>query len=64
MLSLIEQKQAKAYEEAIKLLIDLRDLARRRGQEDSFSARIAQFYEEYRTRSGLLSRLRHAGLTV
>ena len=62
--SLIGHKHARAYDEAIKLLIDLRDLARHRGQGDSFQARIAQLAEEYRTRSGLLSRLHHARLTV
>jgi hypothetical protein len=62
--SLIEHKQARAYDEAIKLLIDLRDLARHLGQEEHFTTRIVQIYEDYRTRSGLLSRLRHAGLEV
>ena len=60
--ALIEQKQGRAYDEAVALLGELRDLAEHRGERDRFAARIAAMRDEYPTRSGLLQRLRQAGL--
>jgi hypothetical protein len=60
--ALIEKKQVKAYEEAIKILRELRNLAQYLGRTDQFKARIIQIQEHYRSRPGLLSRLRAAGL--
>ncbi len=60
--ALIEKKQAKAYDEAAALLLELRELARHRKQLDRFQARINQIYADYRSRPGLLSRLSQAGL--
>jgi uncharacterized Zn finger protein len=60
--ALIEQKQGRAYDEAVTLLTELRDLADHRGERDRFAARIAAMRDEYPTRSGLLQRLRQAGL--
>jgi hypothetical protein len=62
VVALIEKKQVKAYDEAVKLLLELREVAQHIKQMDGFKARINQIYEDYRSRPGLLSRLRHAGL--
>jgi hypothetical protein len=60
--ALIEEKQVKAYEEAIKILRELRNLDQYLGRPNQFKARIIQIHEDYRSRPGLLSRLRDAGL--
>ena len=62
VVALIEKKQVKAYDEAVKLLLELRELAQHIRQMDGFKARINRIYEDYRSRPGLLSRLGHAGL--
>lgn len=59
---LIGKKQAKAYDTAVRYLVDLRDLAALRGQLASFQSRIDQMRDDYSNRPGLLSRLRGAGL--
>lgn len=60
--SLIEQMQSKPYDEAVALLIKLRDLAQYREEEANFQARINTIYERYSRRSGLIRRLRDARL--
>jgi len=60
--SLIEQMQSKPYDEAVALLVKLRDLARYRGEEATFQARINDIHSRYNRRSGLIRRLRDAGL--
>jgi hypothetical protein len=60
--SLIEQMQAKPYEEAVQLLVRLRDLAEYQGEEAAFQQRLNHVYEKYSRRSGLLRRLSDAGL--
>jgi hypothetical protein len=59
---LIEQKQSKPYDEAVRLLVRLRDLARYQGNEAAFQEQINRIYRQYSRRSGLLRRLREAGL--
>lgn len=59
---LIDKKQPKAYDEAVALLVELRELAQHRKQVDRFQARINQLYVDYRSRPGLLSRLSQACL--
>ncbi len=58
---LIEIKQAKPYE-AVSSLVDLRDLAISQGTLSQFHDRLIELQQQYRTRSGLLTRLRKAGL--
>ena len=58
----IELKQAKPYEEAVSSLVDLRDLAISQGTLSQFHDRLIELQQQYRTRSGLLTRLRKAGL--
>lgn len=60
--TLIEKKQAKAYDEAIKLVAELRELADYLGEPDRFKNRINDIYEQYRNRPGFISRLRQAKL--
>ena len=60
--ALIQQTQAKAYDEAVRLLLKLRDLARYQGQEATFQQRLNNIYEQYCRRSALLRRLHEASL--
>jgi hypothetical protein len=61
-LRLIELGQAKAYDEAVDILCDLRDLAEYQKRSATFQAQIEKVHEQYSRRSGLLNRLRQAGL--
>jgi hypothetical protein len=61
-MSLIAQKQIKAYDEAVEILKDLRDLAADRHQSDRFAARVQEIQEAHRNLSGLRWRLQTAGL--
>ncbi len=58
---LIATKQTKAYDEAVRLLTDLRELAAR-GQLPDFAARLAALREAHARKPGLLSRLQQARL--
>jgi hypothetical protein len=51
-------KQAKSYDEAISLLIDLRDLARHQKRLPEFSQRLEQLKLDYSSRSALIKRLK------
>jgi len=58
----IEEKLPKAYGEAVKILVDLRDIAGYRHSEAQFRQRVAELAEQYRRRPALLSAMRGAGL--
>ena len=60
--ALIEEKKAKPYEQAVALLVDLRDLAGHLGERGRFDAQLRALQNKYSTRQGLLRRLREAGL--
>lgn len=60
--ALIAQKKTAAYEDAIKILVQLRDLAEFQGQQAQFQAKISQIHQDYKTLSGLRSRMRSARL--
>lgn len=62
--ALIEKKQAKAYDEAIKRLIEMRELAEYRNESERFRVQMARLREKYSNRPGLLSRLRGARLVT
>lgn len=62
--TLIEAKRAAEYGQAIELLIDLRDLAARKGCAEAFSARIRALRARVPTRYGLLKRLDRARLVA
>lgn len=54
--------QAKPYEEAVKLLVKLRDLAVYQNKQAEFQKRLNHIYDKYSRRVGLLRRLKNAGL--
>jgi hypothetical protein len=53
---------ARAYDEAIALLVDLRDLAARSGRTDQAHAQLAEFRTRYATKTALMRRFKQAGL--
>jgi hypothetical protein len=59
---LIDLGQVKPYEEAVKHLVDLRDVANNEGSSAAFQARLTALQKQYKTRSGLLTRIRNAHL--
>jgi hypothetical protein len=62
VMSLIAQKQIKAYDQAVEILKDLRELAADRHQSDRFVARVEEIQQTRPSLSGLRSRLKTAGL--
>ncbi|MCA2723424.1 MAG: hypothetical protein IM333_13005 [Microcystis sp. M048S1] len=61
--SLIQKAQSKSYDEAVKLLVKLRDLAEYQNGLPVFQERLNRIYEQYSNRSGLKRRLQEIGLT-
>jgi hypothetical protein len=61
--SLIQRSQSKPYDEAVQLLVKLRDLAEYQNQFPDFQQRLNRICEQYSNRSGLKRRLREVGLT-
>jgi hypothetical protein len=59
---LIELKQAKSYEEAVKHLVDLKDLAINQDKLSEFSIRLTDLKRQYKSRSSLMNRLHTAEL--
>ena len=60
VMNLIGSKSVKAYDQAVEHLKDLSELAKHRGEEVIFQARLNKIYQDYRKLSGLTSRLRQA----
>ena len=60
--ALVETRDQKSYDQAVKLLADLRDLASRESEEEAFSRRFAQFVEPHSRKPTLMKRLRGSGL--
>ena len=60
--ALIQQSKAKAYDEAVRLLVKLRDLAMYKNQQAVFQERLNQVHTQYSRRHSLMQRLRDAGL--
>jgi hypothetical protein len=59
--SLIATKQPKRYDQAVRLLVDLRDLAARRGSR-TFGLRVDGLRLTHARKPSFLDRLRKAGL--
>jgi hypothetical protein len=59
---LIDKKQPKAYDQAVELLVDLRDAAPLRGQEKDFDAYLAALREQHARKVSLMERLDKRGL--
>jgi hypothetical protein len=60
--TLIAAKQAKKYDEAVALLVDLRDLAKRSKQEAAFAERVQKIADRHASKPTFVQRLRRAGL--
>jgi hypothetical protein len=60
--ALIRRSQAKAYDEAVRLLVKLKELAVYQGQEVVFQARMAEISDQYQRRYSLIERFRKAKL--
>jgi hypothetical protein len=60
--ALIQQSNAKAYDEAVRLLKRLKDLARYQRQEEVFEGHMRILCDLYKRRSALMRRLREAKL--
>ncbi len=59
---LIATRQGARYRDAVQLLVDLHDLALRKGEEAAFGDRIYGLRERHDRKAGLLRRLEQAGL--
>jgi hypothetical protein len=55
--ALIREKKAQSYDQAVALLVDLRDLAERDGQSAAFQQRIDAIYADYPRLSSLHRKL-------
>ena len=62
--TLIQQSQAQAYDQAVRLLGKLKELAAYQKQEAVFQDRLSRICEQYSRRSALMKRLRQAGLAA
>jgi hypothetical protein len=60
--ALIQRSQAKAYDEAVRLLVKLKELAGYQRQEPVFEGHLEQICDLYSRRWALMERLRKAGL--
>jgi len=60
--ALIEEKKSNAYDSAVRLLRDLRDLAASRGEVAGFEQRMVDIERTYSSRSALLRRMRESRL--
>jgi hypothetical protein len=63
IVSLIERRQPRAYDDAVSLLRQLRDLAVHRHELAEFQHRCAELRRRFGNRPSLIERLRQAGLT-
>ncbi len=59
---LIEQKQAKAYDQAVSLLVNLRDLAVYQKKLPEFQSRLMPLVSRFGTRRTLIDQMRSVGL--
>jgi hypothetical protein len=59
---LIDSKQPAKYDEAVKLLVDLRDLYEKTGKEKAFKQKFQTICEKHRRKASFLNRLQKAGL--
>jgi hypothetical protein len=55
-------KKATKYDEAVKLLVDLRDLNKKTGKEKAFKQKLKTICEKHRRKVSFLNRLQKADL--
>jgi len=58
----IDSKQPAKYDEAVKLLVDLRDLNKMTGKENAFNKRLKTICENHHRKLNFLNRMRMKGL--
>lgn len=61
--TLIQRSQAKAYDEAVKQLLKLRELAEFQNTQPDFIQRMSQVRERYQSRHSFIQRLERVGLS-
>ena len=59
---LIKTKRQPDYDEAVKLLVDLRDLSKKINNETIFKEKLRSIYEKHSRKPSLVRRLKNAGL--
>ena len=59
---LIKTKRQPDYDEAVKLLVDLRDLSKKINKESMFKDKMRSIYEKHSRKPSLVRRLKNAGL--
>lgn len=59
-----EEKKGSAYEQAVKLLVDLYDAYAQAGRDEEFKTRFSNFNSNLSRQSALFRRMREAGLPV
>jgi uncharacterized Zn finger protein len=59
---LIDSKQPAKYDEAVKFLVDLRDLNIKTGNEKAFNKKLKSICENHRRKLTFLNRLKMVGL--
>lgn len=60
--TLVGFKRAKEYDQALQILLDLRDLSARAAQPEMFAARLPALRARHATKTSLIGRLDRAGL--
>lgn len=61
--TLIQRSQAKAYDEAVKQLLKLRELAEFQNTQSDFNQRMSQVRDRYQSRHSFIKRLERVGLS-
>ncbi len=59
---LIDSKQPATYDEAVKLMVDLRDLNKKTGTEKAFKQKLKTTCENHHRKVSFMNRLQKAGL--
>ena len=62
--ALVATKQTTKYDEAVRLLRDLRDLSFRKGRADEIAACVRRLCVEHARKPSFIERLRKAGLAA
>jgi hypothetical protein len=60
--ALIDTNRQKDYAEAVRLLVDLRDLAHRAGTDENFASSLSELRTRHAAKTSLLRRLKKASL--
>lgn len=61
--ALVSGKRPADYNQALQLLLDLRELATKKSEKPLFNSRLEKLRREHRRKSSMMKRLDNAGLT-